>query len=127
MNRTRPGSLVSAPKAGLTPLQPANVIATERRWKSDGCGMEGTGRGGAGVQEEGKMGYVNLREGEREREEGMTTKSRAEPSEGCKRGGKGGWGEAEGARELARSQRMKAILSLSTSPPHTPSLSSSRP
>lgn len=82
------------------------------------------------VHEGWRKGYVNLREkeGARERRERneKTAKSRTEPSEGCKRGGKGGGG-AEGARELATSQRMKAILSLSPSPPRTPSLSSSRP
>lgn len=78
--------------------------------------------GGEEVHEGWRTGYVNLREKDsarerRERNE-KRAKSRAEPSEGCKRGGKGG-GEAEGARELAKSQRVKATLSLSPSPPYT--------
>lgn len=58
-----------------------------------------------------------------------TTKSRTETSEGCKREGEGGGG-LEGHMEWEAWQRargIKAILSLSPSPPHTLSLFSRHP
>lgn len=86
MKRTRPGSLVSSLRTGLMPLQPAKVKATERgesvtvaAWR--GGFRDRYGRRGVTVHERWRMGYVNLRETERERQREREERKEREESE----------------------------------------------